>query len=229
MNLPIADKGSPEPVPEIPEIVPGSMAADIELRQATVDDAKPLAAAWIANGARMLALARRVLDAGREPVNLEKIALAAARTHFHTDRRRSGLSESDAIQMIGRNFQSISRALSMSDSIFAYVDSETAAKNTRGYFGSEFKVPAYTYAVSSIAFTADFPSLGPKCRAAIVIHQLAHFIDARIRDTAGAKGAAYCSLDLASAIFNVHCYPNFAINVSPPFLDDRFGMMRPED
>ncbi|MCC6327838.1 MAG: hypothetical protein IT174_04925 [Acidobacteria bacterium] len=229
MNLPVADNKSPDLVPEIPESVPESMAGDIELRRAAVDDAKPLAANWIANGARMLALARRVLDAGREPGYLEKIALAAARTHFHTDRRRSGVSESDAIIMIERNFQSISRALSMSDSIFAYVDGETAAKNTRGYFGSEFIVPAYAYAVSSIAFTADFPGLGPKCRAAVIIHQLAHFIDARIRDTAGAKGAAYDSLDHASALFNVHCYPNFAINVSPPFPDDRFGMMRPED
>jgi len=220
---------SPDLVPEMPESVPDNSAVDIELRRQAVDDAKPLAASWIANSLRMLALGRRVLEAGREPGHLEKITLAAVRTHFHTDQRPAGLSESGAIKMIEWNFQSISRALSMSDSIFAYVDGETAAQNTRGYFGSEFIVPAYAYAVSSIAFTADFPGLGPKCRAAVIIHQLAHFIDARIRDIAGAKGAAYRSLDLASALFNVHCYPNFAINVSPPFLDDRFGMTRPED
>ena len=71
MNLPVADNESPDPVPEIPENVLEGSAVDIELRRQAVDDAKLLAAAWIANSLRMLALGRRVLEADREPGHLE--------------------------------------------------------------------------------------------------------------------------------------------------------------
>ena len=81
--------------------------------------------------------------------------------------------------------------------------------------------------MKAIFFTSDFPPIGPKCKAAVMIHQLAHFIDSRIRDIAGNSGPAYDRLDFDTALFNVHCYPNFAANATPPYLDERFGISKP--
>ena len=79
----------------------------------------------------------------------------------------------------------------------------------------------------SISFTTQFPDLGPKCKAAVIIHQLAHYVDARNRDYYGTRGAGYETADFDGAFQNVHCYPNLAINATAPFSDERYGMARP--
>ncbi len=209
------------------ESSPVSGSGAFDDRTLALREALPLASNWVENAARILGLVRRVLEDAVAPAHLGKIGFDAMRRHFHTDRSVTAVSELQAASLIEQNFLAIKRYLAMHDSIFTCVDDEVAAANTRGYFGSEFIVPAYDYSHKSISFTGDFEKLGEKCRAAVIVHQLAHFIDARIRDH-GSQGPAYERLDFETALVNVHAYPNFAINVSPPFLDERFGMMWPE-
>ncbi len=197
-------------------------------RLATVQQAVPLANTWLDNALHAFGVVRRHLNNADLATYPCKVALDAMRRHFHTDRRDGSLDELNAAAMVERNFRTMKLALATSNSIFVCVDGETAAWNTRGYFGSEFIVPAYAYSHNSIAFTDDFEKLGPKCRSAVIIHQLAHFIDVRIKDH-GCRGPLYERLDFQTAMVNVHAYPNFAINVSPPYIDERFGMMRSDE
>jgi hypothetical protein len=197
-------------------------------RVKAVAEAKPLALNWIDNAAQLLGHARQTLDPNAAPDVRGTTGLEAVRRHFHTDRRNGPVTECEAIDLVERNFRSIRQFLATSDAIFDYADDETASENTRGYFGSEFTVAAYVYSLGSISFTSDYTDLGLKCRAAVIIHQLAHFIDPRVRDY-GCTGLAYEELDFETALFNIHSYPNFAVNATPPYADARFGMMRPNE
>jgi hypothetical protein len=155
------------------------------------------------------------------------VGVETVRRHFHTDRRNPELSEAAAIKLIDKNFQSMRGFLSAGESIFISADDETATRSTRGYYGSGLIVAAYAYPQKSISFTNDFPALGPRCKAAVIIHQLAHFIDARMRDHS-CGGLVYDLSDFETSLFNVHCYPNFAVNATPPYIDERYGMTRPD-
>ena len=107
---------------------------------------------------------------------------------------------------------------------------QTASRETLGYFYKDGPpVGSYTFPMKSICFTSHFPTLGPNCKAAVIIHQLAHFIDARVKDLSGNRGAAYDRSTFETALLNVHCYPNFAINATPPYVDERYGMLRPAE
>ena len=190
--------------------------------------AVPQAIYWVESAILLLGTARRQTDTGLLINPVARNALDIARRHFHTDRRKIEISEADALLSVEKKFKEIRGFLSVCDSIFISVDDQTAYDNTRGYFGSDVTVAAYTYARKSVSFTSQFPALGPRCKTAIVIHQLAHYIDARVSDTAGVRGYNYDRLDFESAIRNVHCYPNFAANATPPFQDERWGLTRPD-
>ncbi len=214
---------------DLPEARAGrSEAAPADDRpRAAAEEAKPLAALWLDNALGMLRSALRSFEPNT-PADLRiDIGRETVRRHFHTDRRAPALTEPAAINLVYQNFQTMRRFLAASESIFLTADDETASLNTRGYFGSGLIVAAYAYTQESISFTGDFPGLGPKCKAAVIIHQLAHFIDARMRDQS-CGGIMYDIADFETSLFNVHCYPNFAVNATPPYMDERYGMTRPE-
>lgn len=191
------------------------------------EEAKPLALFWVDNAMAMLRSALRSFEP-EPPADIRiTLGLETARRHFHTDRLESTLTESDAIKLIEKNFQAMRRALSASGSIFISADDETATRNTRGYFGSGMVVAAFAYAQKNISFTSHYPTLGPKCKAAVIVHQLAHFIDPKMRDQS-CGGLIYDLADFDTSLFNVHCYPNFAVNATPPYLDERYGLTRPD-
>ena len=190
------------------------------------EEAKPLALMWLENALGMLRVALRGLEANTYGDVRLGLALETIRRHFHTDRRSSTASEPEAIKLVEQNFQAIRRAMSASASIFLSADDETASRNTRGYFGSGLIVAAYAYTQRSVTFTSHFPSLGQKCKSAVLIHQLGHYIDARMRDQS-CGGLIYDLADFETSVFNVHCYPNFAVNATPPYLDERYGLTRP--
>src|SRR5688500_3067871 len=192
-------------------------------------NAVPLAMNWVRSAINMLSFAHRAAVNGPPRDPMGRLAMQVIRRHFHTDRLKGPMSEPNAIQTLRPRFEDIRRFLTAGDSIFVTADDETAAEKTRGYFGSEYTVAAYAYSRSEIAFTSQFPGLGPRCRAAVLIHQLAHYIDSRVTDMTGSKGAAYDNLGFESAVLNVHCYPNFAVNAFPPYADERYGMLRPEE
>jgi hypothetical protein len=191
------------------------------------EEAKPLASFWLEHALAILGSALRAFEPD-PPADIRiGLGLETVRRHFHTDRREPTLTEAAAIKLIEKNFQVMRRSLSASGSIFVSADDETASRSTRGYFGSGMIVAAYAYAQKSISFTSHYPSLGPKCKAAVIIHQLAHFIDPRMRDQS-CGGLIYDAADFDTSLFNVHCYPNFAVNATPPYLDERYGLTRPD-
>lgn len=217
-------------LPPAPNIAAHAGAAEqpvFDGPRAAAESAKPLSLFWIENALLMLRASARSSDAEVAADPRIALALETVRRHFHTDRRGPTATEGAAIEMVRLNFEAMRRTLSASDSIFITADDETASKNTRGYFGSGLIVAAYAYTQKSISFTSHFPGLGTKCRAAVIIHQLAHFIDARMRDHS-CGGLIYDSSDFETSLFNVHCYPNFAVNATPPYLDERYGLTRPE-
>ena len=227
-----SDAVDEQPLEDAAEAATAREGAEAEVslfddRIKAVGEVKPIALNWLNNAVLILDAARNA--ASGAPTDARgQIGLETARRHFHTDRRSRTASEAEAIAEIGKNFQAMRGFLATGDSIFAYVDDETASQNTRGYFGSEFTVAAYAYPRKSVSFTRDFAGLGLNCRAAVLVHQLAHYIDGRIKDFLGALGPAYDGSDYETAVFNVHSYPNFAINATPPFHDVRYGMQRPE-
>lgn len=191
------------------------------------EEAKPLASFWLEHALAILGSALRGFEPD-PPADIRiSLGLETVRRHFHTDRRDPSLDEAAAVKLIEKNFQVMRRSLSASGSIFISADDETASRNTRGYFGSGMIVAAYAYTQKSISFTSHFPSLGPKCKAAVIIHQLAHFIDPKMRDQS-CGGIIYDLSDFETSLFNVHCYPNFAVNATPPYLDERYGLTRPD-
>ncbi len=184
-----------------------------------------LASKWVDNALLMLWTARRAVETSSRG-GAAGLSIDIVRRHFHTDRSLSAYSESQNISRIETRFRQMKLALMQSSSIFSFVDDVTAIENTRGIYDSETTVAAYAYSHGHIALTNKFAALGPNCRAAVIIHQLAHYIDPQVRDSAGSVGTAYDGLDIESALLNVHCYPNFAVNSTPPHLDNRYGMLK---
>lgn len=172
---------------------------------------------------RLISVRRGLLSKSSVDIRT-KIGLPIVRRHFHTD--RAALPEAEAIMKVETNFELMRRLLGVGESFFEYPDEGTAAESTRGFFGSEFVVPAYTYTRCVVAITPQFLAIGPMCRAAVIVHQMAHFIDPGVRDQTGVFGPRYDSLNFEQALFNVHSYANFAVNSLPPYLDERFGVAR---
>jgi hypothetical protein len=211
------------------EVVPDTIEFTIETDpKSAADEAKPLALKWINNAILILNACIHSIQRPGVPHISVQIGLPILRRHFHTDRLRPGTTEIDAFRRIEQNYQSMRRCISVSDAIFQSADDEAAALNTRGVFGSGPIVAAYVYTMRSISFTTHFPRLGPNCKAAVIIHELAHYIDQRFGHTGGEFGPAYDHLDFETALYNVYCYPNFAVNATPPYRNEFYGLSRPD-
>lgn len=218
-SFPAAAMETAEPPSETREIEEG----DLEAANVAID----LARRQLENACKMLDAAGAALETGQD-MWPGPLALSIVRRHFRTNASKRGTAETENIAEIRSLLQNIRLALMNARSIFRFVDDRTASENTRGFYDSDFDVAAYAYSHNHIALTNKFFTLGPNCRAAVVVHQLAHFVEPRMRDIAGVRGPAYDALDFESARFNVHCYPNFVANAFPPYQDERFGMTRPQ-
>lgn len=192
-----------------------------------VQAAIPLAAKWISNAQALLCTVRRSLSGDTAMDIRAMIGLPIVRRHFHTDRNDGRFSEAEAVESVEQIYGLIDRFLRHPATVFLTADDAEAAENTRGIYGSGVNVAAYGYARRSVSFTPGFLSLGPNCQAAVIIHQLAIFVDPKMRDN-GCGILEVESSDFATALYNMHAYPNFAVNATPPYIDERFGMQRPE-
>ena len=192
------------------------------------NQAKPLALKWIDNAILVLNACVHSFEPGSAPTIQAKLGLPIVRRHFHTDKAISGVTEKDSLRRIETNYQTIRRYLCNSEHIFHSADDETASRDTLGYFQPNGPlVGGYTFPMKSISFTAHYPTLGPNCKASVIIHLIALYIDARMNHTGGDSGPVYDRSDLETSVFNVFCYQNFAIHATPPFVDERYGMNRP--
>lgn len=193
-------------------------------------EAAPLALKWIDNAIIVLNSCSRSLEPGTAANIHSKIGLPIVRLHFHCDNLKGPTTEKQSLKIIESNYQTMRRHLCNSAHIFQSVDDETASLNTLGYFQKDGPlVGGYVYSMNSISFTSHYPTLGPNCKASVIIHELAHYIDARMGHIGGESGPAYERSDFETAVKNVHCYQNFAIHATPPFMDKRYGMNRPNE
>lgn len=192
------------------------------------NEATPLALKWVDNAIRMLNSCKRSIGSVVAVNSIAKREIAIVRLHFHTDRSMSGTTETENLRKIESNYQTMRRYLCNSEHVFRSVDDETASRDTLGYFQRDGPlVGGYVYSMKSISFTSHYPTLGPNCKASVIIHELAHYIDARMGHVGGESGLTYTLSDFETAVNNVFCYQNFAVNATPPYFDERFGMNRP--
>ncbi len=190
-------------------------------------EAKLLSLKWVSSA--IFALNAKIQSLGNPfgPSGISLVNFPQIRIHFHTDRLRPGTTELAALRKIESNYQTMHRHLLNSDPIFRSVDDATATVETGGQFGPNVILGAYVLPGRPIAFTSHFLTLGPNAKAAMIIHELGHFISPQIGHAGGESGPDYDNSDFATAINNAHCYPNFATHVTPPFRDERFGLSRP--
>lgn len=209
-------------------------ALDKELASSSATDPKtaakeatPLALKWVGNA--IFALNARIQSLGNRfgPSNLALVSFPQIRIHFHTDRLKRGATEVASLQRLEANYQKMRKHLINNDPIFRSVDDATAARETAGQFRPGVILGAYVLPGKPIAFTSHFLNLGPNARSAMILHELGHFISPLIGHVGGESGPAYDNSDFETAINNAHCYPNFATHVTPPFIDERFGLSRP--
>lgn len=197
-------------------------------RTAAIESA-PRALEWIDNAIIALNDCVRSIDGASEPTIIAKVAMPFVRLHFHTDRSRFGASERTNLIRIEANYQIMRRHLCNSKHVFRSVNDIVATRDTLGAFRPGVIVGGYAFPFKSVSFTSHFLSLGPNCRAAVIIHELGHYVSPSIGHTGGERGFEYDNSPFETAINNVYCYPNFAVHVTVPFRDERYGMSRPND
>lgn len=190
-------------------------------------EAKLLSLKWVTNA--LFALNARIQSVKNPfgPSGLTLVSFPQIRIHFHTDRLRAGTTELSALQRLEKNYQTMKKHLLNSDPVFRSVDDATAARETGGQFRPGVILGAYVMQGKPIAFTSHFLALGPNAKAAMILHELGHFISPSIGHVGGESGPDYDNSNFETAINNAHCYPNFATHVTPPFRDERFGLSRP--
>jgi peptidoglycan hydrolase-like protein with peptidoglycan-binding domain len=189
------------------------------------DAIKPLAQKWVGNA--IFAISSRALELQSGGLQLN-LFVRQLNTHFHLDRGAAGQGSAN-LQKLLANYIQIQNNLVTSDRIFRSVDDATAARETQGQFRPGVILGAYTFPRQSVAFTSHYPRLGPNAQAAVMVHEMAHFISGLIGHVGGESGPAYDKSSFNTALHNAHCYPNFAEHVTSPFRDERFGLGRPNE
>jgi hypothetical protein len=140
---------------------------------------------------------------------------------------------SDNAKAIAANYGLIKTALT-TPTMFREVSNDTADADQAGtgIKMSTHLLAAYTFASRTVSFTSHYFSLGPHALAAVMIHELAHYIGKGIGHGAGEKGPAYDKEAPADAVKNAHCYANFAAHIGPKNAFDPqrpWGLGRPTD
>lgn len=193
--------------------------------KAAAEAAKPLALKWLGNA--IFAINARIVELQAQGLQINPFGLQLNR-HFHLDTSAAGQELANLTRLLN-NYTRIQANLGRSGTIFRSVDDATAARETRGQFRPGVILPAYTFSGIVIKFTSHYPGLGANAQAAVVVHEMAHFISPFILHVGGESGPEYDNSDFRIAINNAHCYPNFAEHVTPPFRDERFGLSRPNE
>jgi len=102
----------------------------------------------------------------------------ALQTHFHIEPSWPANKKLGYLNTIAANFAGLAQALDRSSTIFSAHSDKDAAVN--GYAGPDgtANVRAYTTFNDKVSFTTLFPQgCGPNCRAAIVAHEVIHYVD----------------------------------------------------
>lgn len=190
----------------------------------------PLCRKWIA-------AAIKHIDAGiagnGNLSGLPTVARNAFAFHFKLPGAMSNAVVLGHLRTIKRNFEGAERTLLAANTHFVSVSRRRASID----LGSTQGAPAYVPQRRHICFTPFFhafnaaprPGLdwtghgeGPKCRAAMVIHEAIHLVDAAAQFDIYEHGPQYATMPVSTAIHCASSYPSFGAQVDPS--DVEFNM-----
>src|SRR5262245_11330489 len=186
----------------------------------------PLALQW-ARGACNYLLSYKLWRLSNQPgppVTLD-VRPAQVHLHLHDLGARECLSR---IEEWMENYQLISKALYRADYVFVRASREEAlaAYNRMKCWGQ--RVPAWASANEHMWFGPDMLGLGPKCMAAILLHEGGHYIRQKIGHQGGERGPAYDNQSADQALTSAYVCANFATHATTG-RDERFGLARPSE
>ena len=192
-------------------------------------EAKPLALSWIAS-------ALAALDGGdprRERGDAPDLLLAALHASFAWGRVPAG-ERLEKARQIRATYAMIAEMLRLSAHRFR----EASEAELRAFFPApQAQPPSFTRFGRFISFTPSFRPLGPRCRAAIVLHEALHLFDERAIEPevhVSEWDEPRFSAQLPEhALHNPSAYASFAAQVHHERIDwpveARFGLGRPDD
>jgi hypothetical protein len=153
----------------------------------------------------------------------------AANTHLHLD-QYSGMLAVVRINEWQENYRMIAATLRAGERIFVRASREEAlaARNTFNPPCWGDLIPAWATPQGGMWFGPDFLGLGPKCRAAILLHEAGHYIKAKIGHQGGESGSEYDSQSTDQALTSAYVCANFATHAETG-RDERFGLARPNE
>ena len=192
-------------------------------------DAKPIALAWMDRAIDVLQAHLARLIGGDEPTSAELVH-SALETNFRVSGR--GLLTLPYIWLVYGTFTKARDVVAASDRFFFAVTEEEAAV----IFPAGIP-PAYAIFERGIFFTPGFPSFGPLCRAAMLLHESVHVVDARSGEpeihVAEWDEPRFSSQTTAQAVHNPSSYASFAAQVHAGAVEwprsARYGAGRPAD
>jgi hypothetical protein len=186
----------------------------------------PLALQW-ARGASNYLLTYKLWRLSNQPTPPGNFDPTAANIHLHLD----GLGTRDIVVRVDEwmeNYQLIAKALVKADDVFVRATREEAleARNTMDCWG--VGVPAWAIANEHIWFGPDMLGLGPKCKAAILLHEGGHYIRDKIGHQGGERGPDYDNQSADDALTSAYVCANFATHATTG-RDERFGLARADE
>jgi hypothetical protein len=217
------------------------------IQKALATQSVSLVNGWIAFATMALTGYKNSLLSGLgDPLNAFNTVVEALNKHFHFDKVDDPVVRIDTILT---NYRKIATATSGNATVWKDVD-VTQAKVDFSKQGDStwLPPPAYAKAGQGVFFTPQFrewdatsrTGFGPKCRGAMVLHESAHYIDAKIIDYAYewqtnpypclaqfVPGFFYDTLDPDLALKNASSYATFAIHISRGADQPRFGAGNP--
>jgi peptidoglycan hydrolase-like protein with peptidoglycan-binding domain len=200
----------------------------------------PLASKWANSG---LAAIQQAVDAGGAIAGLDPILVAALGAHFKITPAMPPAEAASLLAIIRRNYSEALQTLARAQLVFTSVSRQRASTDRAP------GAPGYTRFKEAIRWSPVFhtwvgnppnrPGLdwtghgwGPKCRAAMVLHEPIHNVDILGNFDVYEHGPEYLTMRPERAAHNASSYPSFAAHVdekSNAPLGPRYGAGRPSD
>ena len=183
-------------------------------------DGKPVALAWVAAAERALG---RLLTARGDPVVRSALTINFSAT---------GLQAYIAALRARLVFAQARDVIARSGELFF----DASLEEAHGWFGENVP-PAYALFGQGVWFTPRFLSFGPMCRAAMVLHESVHVIDAISGEPAIHVSEwdepRFSAQSIEESLHNPSAYASFAAQVGVNAVDwpreVRYGAGRPDD
>lgn len=250
-KLPVAD-GRVDPgkstIKRLNEIAQGADTRTVALPDmAPADLARqgvPQATIWASAGLNAINKAIQQVNSTGTLSGLTAVELTALAAHFKLVPTISKQQLLTLLEVVRKNFAGAQNVLNSSATMFRSVSRQQMSQDFRnmdgapGYVmpGNRTRVnwtPLFRPRSSGPRPGRDWTGdgFGPKCRAAMVLHEPIHIVDSRGGLDIYEHGAAYLTMTADQAVHNASSYPSFGAHVqenSPAPLGPRYGAGRPE-